>query len=63
MKADPVDEPDLYWFKQSIMNYSFLFVDDEKYDGYGKEQDLLDNVYSFIKQSKRLSNTKATSYV
>ncbi|KAI8983914.1 hypothetical protein BDB01DRAFT_790637 [Pilobolus umbonatus] len=57
--ADPVDHPEKFWLKQSILNYALLFVDECKLDSPETEQDLLDNVYGFIKKSSRLSGTTA----
>ncbi|KAI7902077.1 uncharacterized protein BX663DRAFT_511671 [Cokeromyces recurvatus] len=61
VEADPVEDIDKFWIKQSILNYVLLFVDSDEHDDYGKEQDLLHGVYGFIKQSKRLSKTKVIS--
>lgn len=47
----------LYWFKESILNYIDLFYD-EDHITVKTEQDLMDEVYGFIKRIKTLSGTK-----
>lgn len=57
VKADPVYNPEEYWVKRSILDYACLFIENEKVLPRRTEQDLLGDVYGFIKKSFRLSNT------
>ncbi|KAI8643104.1 hypothetical protein BD408DRAFT_465276, partial [Parasitella parasitica] len=59
VEAHPIDNPDKFWLKQSILNYAMLFIDNEVLLPSETEQDLLDDVFGFIKTSCRLSGTKA----
>lgn len=56
--ADPVRNPEEYWLKTSISNYALLFIDDKQITLPETEQDLLEDVFGFIKKSERLSGTK-----
>ncbi|PHZ12685.1 uncharacterized protein RHIMIDRAFT_282953 [Rhizopus microsporus ATCC 52813] len=55
--ADPVNNKEKYWLKNSIINYVMLFINGPTIVPLKSEEDLLDDVYSFIKTSKQLSNT------
>ncbi|CEI88235.1 hypothetical protein RMCBS344292_02629 [Rhizopus microsporus] len=55
--ADPVNDKEKYWLKNSIINYVMLFVSGPTIVPFKSEEDLLDDVYGFIKTSKQLSNT------
>jgi hypothetical protein len=57
VKADPIYSPEEYWVKRSILDYACLFIENEKVLPRRTEQDLLEDVYGFIKKSHRLSNT------
>ncbi|KAI8885955.1 hypothetical protein K501DRAFT_293083 [Backusella circina FSU 941] len=57
VKADPIYNPEEYWAKRSILDYACLFIENEKVLPRRTEQDLLEDVYGFIKKSYRLSNT------
>ncbi|KAG0932794.1 hypothetical protein G6F30_010571 [Rhizopus arrhizus] len=57
VKADPIYNPEEYWVKRSILDYACLFIENEKVLPRRTEQDLLEDVYGFIKKSYRLSNT------
>lgn len=55
--ADPVNDKEKYWLKNSIINYVMLFISGPTIVPFKSEEDLLDDVYGFIKTSKQLSNT------
>lgn len=49
----------MFWLKNSIINYLMLFYDTETVPPIKSEQDLLEDVYGFIKKSKILNGTTA----
>ncbi|GAN05234.1 hypothetical protein MAM1_0085d04703 [Mucor ambiguus] len=52
------DDPELYWVKESVLDYIELFYD-TNLAMFNSEQDLLDEVYGFIKKkSRRISKTR-----
>ncbi|KAG1559093.1 hypothetical protein G6F49_003928 [Rhizopus delemar] len=57
VKADPIYNPEEYWVKRSILDYVCLFIENEKALPRRTKQNLLEDVYGFIKKSYRLSNT------
>ncbi|KAI8364083.1 hypothetical protein BD560DRAFT_373425 [Blakeslea trispora] len=59
VEAHPFRDIDEYWLKQSILNYVLLFAEETQLVKQETEQDLLDDVYGFIKKSCKLSGTKA----
>ncbi|GAA5798967.1 hypothetical protein HPULCUR_004376 [Helicostylum pulchrum] len=63
LNADPVEDPEEFWLKRSVVDFTLLFTDNEEHEKYTTEQELLDDVYSFIKNSKKISGAKATKYV
>ncbi|KAL7333197.1 hypothetical protein PS15p_202131 [Mucor circinelloides] len=57
IEADRHDDPELYWVKESVLDYIELFYN-TSFAMFNSEQDLLDEVYSFIKKSRRVSKTR-----
>lgn len=55
--ADPVNDKEKYWLKNSIINYVMLFINGSTMVPFKSEENLLDDVYGFIKTSKKPSNT------
>lgn len=49
------EEPKLFWVQQGIFDYIDLFYKCSKID-VDTEQDLLDEVYSFVKKSRKINN-------
>lgn len=60
MKADRYDEPELYWCIQSILDYVDLFNNADTIN-IMTEQDLLDDVYGFIKKRRALCQLTTTN--
>lgn len=58
-----MEDPEEFWLKRSVVDFTLLFTDNEEHEKYATEQDLLDDVYSFIKNSKKINGTKAAKYV
>lgn len=50
-------EPDAYWCRESVINYLSLFMNQEDVIPFATEQDLLDDMYGFIKKTKNISST------
>ncbi|RCH78773.1 hypothetical protein CU098_001614, partial [Rhizopus stolonifer] len=61
VEAHPFKDVAKFWLKQSITDYILLFVEDKHLSPFETEQDLLDDVYGFIKKSCKISSTKAYS--
>ncbi|KAI8376819.1 hypothetical protein BD560DRAFT_445564 [Blakeslea trispora] len=59
IRAHPFQDASRFWLKQSIIDYSLLFAEDNQLSTSETEQDLLDDVYSFMKKSCKISGTKA----
>ncbi|EPB86805.1 hypothetical protein HMPREF1544_06421 [Mucor circinelloides 1006PhL] len=57
IEADRHDDPELYWVKESVLDYIELFYN-TSFAMFNSEQDLLDEVYGFIKKSRRISKTR-----
>ena len=57
IEADRHDDPELYWVKESVLDYIELFYNTD-FAMFNSEQDLLDEVYGFIKKSRRISKTR-----
>lgn len=57
IEADKHDDPSLYWVKESVLDYIELFYENSTII-VNTEQDLLDEVYGFVKQSRRLNRTR-----
>ncbi|KAI8095394.1 hypothetical protein BDF21DRAFT_488949 [Thamnidium elegans] len=57
IEADRHDDPELYWVKESVLDYIELFYN-TNVAMFNSEQDLLDEVYGFIKKSRRISKTR-----
>ncbi|KAG0737057.1 hypothetical protein G6F66_008002 [Rhizopus arrhizus] len=49
IEADRHDDPELYWVKESVLDYIELFYN-TNFAMFNSEQDLLDEVYGFIKK-------------
>ncbi|CAO3664789.1 unnamed protein product [Rhizopus stolonifer] len=58
VKAHPLDDPEKFWLKQSILDYLMLFSNDTTLASSEIEKDLLDDIYGFVKKSCKLSGTK-----
>lgn len=61
--AHPAKDPEIFWLKQAVIDYALLFMDqnDSALKLPSTEQDLLEDIYGFIKKSKRLSSTTCIS--
>ncbi|EPB82438.1 hypothetical protein HMPREF1544_10825 [Mucor circinelloides 1006PhL] len=57
METDRYDQRALYWLKESVLNCIDLFHDDN-HIVMNTEQDLLEEVYGFIRRSRTLCSTK-----
>ncbi|CAO3620736.1 unnamed protein product [Mucor hiemalis] len=57
IEADRHDDPELYWVKESVLDYIELFYN-TNFVKFNSEQDFLDEVYGFIKKSRRISKTR-----
>ncbi|CAO3691205.1 unnamed protein product [Rhizopus stolonifer] len=61
MEFDRRKEKEEYWFQQSVLNYLNLFITSDIMPRIYTEQDLLDDVYGFIKQSRLINETEAVT--
>lgn len=52
-------EADKYWVRQSVLNYIDLFIDNDVIPVFKTELDLFEDMYGFVKSSRRLSQTTA----
>lgn len=57
VEADRYDQHAFYWLKESVLNYIDLFHDENKIT-MNTEQDLLEEVYGFIRRSRTLCSTR-----
>lgn len=57
VEADRYDQRALYWLKETVLNYIDLFHDENKIT-MNTEQDLLEEVYGFIRRSRTLCSTR-----
>lgn len=57
VETDRYDQRALYWLKESVLNCIDLFHDDN-HIVMNTEQDLLEEVYGFIRRSRTLCSTK-----
>jgi hypothetical protein len=57
VEADRYYQCTLYWLKESILNYIDLFYDENQII-MNTEQDLLEEVYGFIRRSRTLCCTR-----
>ncbi|KAG1459449.1 hypothetical protein G6F55_004757 [Rhizopus delemar] len=55
----PVKDPQVFWLKQAVIDYVLLFMDqnDATLKMPSTEQGLLEDIFGFIKKSKRLTET------
>ncbi|KAG1220703.1 hypothetical protein G6F68_021127 [Rhizopus microsporus] len=42
-------QPEEYWCRESVLNYLNLFIDKDSVSSFPTEQDLLQDIYGFIK--------------
>lgn len=59
LRFNRLQQPEEYWCRESILNYLNLFINSDTIAPFNTEQDLLEDVYGFIKASKRLNSTIA----
>lgn len=57
MQYSRLDNPEEQWCVQSILDYIDLFYDGDTVRAFCSEQTLFDEMYSFIKNSKKISKT------
>ncbi|KAG1369283.1 hypothetical protein G6F61_012462 [Rhizopus arrhizus] len=50
-------QPEEYWCRESVLNYLNLFIDKDSVSSFPTEQDLLQDMYGFIKATKHISKT------
>jgi hypothetical protein len=62
MRYNRLHQHKQYWFREGVLNYLDLFFDGDTMPHFNTEQDLLEDVYDFIKSSKRLSRTTAEKF-
>jgi hypothetical protein len=55
--ADPIDNKESYWLKNSIISYAMPFINGPTMLPFKSEEGLLDDVYGFLKTSRQLSDT------
>jgi hypothetical protein len=62
--AHPVKDPEVFWSKQAVIDYVLLFIDqnDVTLKMPLTEQDFLEDMFGFIKESKRLTGTTCVTY-
>jgi hypothetical protein len=57
VEADRYDQSTLFWLKESVLNYIDLFYEENQVVAH-TEQDLLEEVYGFLRRSRTLCSTK-----
>ncbi|CAO3645400.1 unnamed protein product [Mucor hiemalis] len=56
-----INQPAEYWCRNSVLNYLDLFIQSDTIKPFFTEQDLLDDMYGFIKTSRNISKTTTQS--
>lgn len=46
-----------YWCRNSILNYLDLFIESDNFTPFVTEEDLLNDMYGFLKSTKNISRT------
>ncbi|KAI9468474.1 MAG: hypothetical protein EXX96DRAFT_513026 [Benjaminiella poitrasii] len=57
MRYDRRTQPAEYWCRNSILNYLDLFIESDNFTPFVTEQDLLNDMYGFLKSTKNISIT------
>ncbi|GAN03109.1 hypothetical protein MAM1_0034d02560 [Mucor ambiguus] len=57
MRYDRRTQPAEYWCRNSILNYLDLFIESDNFTPFVTEQDLLNDMYGFLKSTKNISRT------
>lgn len=50
-----------YWCRNSILNYLDLFIESDNFTPFVTEEDLLNDMYGFLKSTKNISRTTTES--
>jgi hypothetical protein len=50
-------QPEEYWMRESVLNCLNLFIENDYAPRFVTEQNLLNDMYGFIKQTKNISKT------
>ncbi|KAI9258418.1 hypothetical protein EDC94DRAFT_171179 [Helicostylum pulchrum] len=61
MRYDRRTQPAEYWCCNSILNYLDLFIESDNFTPFVTEQDLLNDMYGFLKSTKNISRTTTES--
>ncbi|KAG1471251.1 hypothetical protein G6F56_002231 [Rhizopus delemar] len=57
MRYDRRTQPSEYWCRNSILNHLDLFIESDNFTPFVTEQDLLNDMYGFLKSTKNISKT------
>ncbi|KAL0073762.1 hypothetical protein F4703DRAFT_1745744 [Phycomyces blakesleeanus] len=57
MHYDRRTQPAEYWCRNSILNYLDLFIESDNFTPFVTEQDLLNEMYGFLRSTKNISRT------
>lgn len=61
LAAHPLSDPDMFWLRESLLNYTMLSVDHNQLPPSSTEQDFLEDVYGFVKKRKLITKSQAAT--